>query len=144
MSVYATILQLQEKNALLRHQLFSPKSERSPENADSPQLAMFNEAEELVEEPAAEPAEAETEEVVAPVKRRGKRKPLPGNLPRIEVIHELPEHELTCKCAPAWSHSARGCSIASAVMPWVWGAVPADNRIAGAAVTRRRLLVTAP
>ena len=92
----ALILQLQEENALLRHKLFSPKSERSPEDADSPQLAMFNEAEELIEAPAAEPAEAE--EVVAPVKRRGKRKPLPANLPRMEVIHELPEHELTCAC----------------------------------------------
>lgn len=96
----ALILQLQEENALLRHKLFSPKSERSPEGADSPQLAMFNEVEELIEAPAAEPAEAEAEaeEVVAPVKRRGKRKPLPANLPRVEVIHELPEHERTCAC----------------------------------------------
>ncbi|WP_313489246.1 IS66 family transposase, partial [Stutzerimonas nitrititolerans] len=92
----ARIEQLQEQVALLRHKLFSPKSERSPEDADSPQLAMFNEAEELIEALAAEPAEAE--EVVAPVKRRGKRKPLPANLPRVEVIHELPEHELTCAC----------------------------------------------
>ncbi len=38
------------------------------------------------------------EEVVASAKRRGKRKPLPAVLPRIEVIHELPEHELTCAC----------------------------------------------
>ncbi|MCR1828499.1 IS66 family transposase, partial [Pseudomonas oleovorans] len=90
------VAQLQEQVALLRHKLFSPKSERSPEDADSPQLAMFNEVEELIEAPAAEPAEAE--EVVAPVKRRGKRKPLPANLPRMEVIHELPEHELTCAC----------------------------------------------
>ena len=94
----ALVLQLQEQVALLRHKLFSPKSERSPEDADSPQLAMFNEAEELVEEPTAEPAEAEAEEVVAPIKRRGKRKPLPANLPRVEVVHELPEHELTCAC----------------------------------------------
>ncbi|WP_122532510.1 IS66 family transposase, partial [Pseudomonas viridiflava] len=35
---------------------------------------------------------------VIPAKRRGKRKPLPADLPRIEVIHELPEHELTCVC----------------------------------------------
>ena len=40
----ALVLQLQEQVALLRHKLFSPKSERSPEDADSPQLAMFNEA----------------------------------------------------------------------------------------------------
>jgi transposase len=38
------------------------------------------------------------EEVVAPTPRRGKRKPLSAELPRIEVIHELPEHELTCAC----------------------------------------------
>ncbi|MHC5352558.1 transposase domain-containing protein, partial [Metapseudomonas furukawaii] len=87
----ALVLQLQEQVALLRHKLFSPKSERSPEDADSPQLAMFNEAEELLEEPAGGSSEAEAEEVVAPVKRRGKRKPLPANLPRVDVIHELPE-----------------------------------------------------
>jgi len=59
---------------------------------------MFNEAEELIEALSAAPAEAEAEEIVAPVKRRGKRKPLPANLPRVEVIHDLPEHELTCTC----------------------------------------------
>ncbi len=97
----ARIEQLQEQVALLRHKLFSPKSERSPEDADSPQLAMFNEVEELIEAAAAPSeaeAEAEAEEIVAPVKRRGKRKPLPANLPRVEVIHDLPEHELTCAC----------------------------------------------
>ncbi len=31
----ALVLQLQEQVALLRHKLFSPKSERSPEDADS-------------------------------------------------------------------------------------------------------------
>ncbi|SDI30362.1 Transposase [Pseudomonas benzenivorans] len=93
---HGKVAQLQEQVALLRHKLFSPKSERSPEDADSPQLAIFNEAEELIEEPVAAPSEAE--EVVAPLKRRGKRKPLPANLPRVEVIHELPEHELTCAC----------------------------------------------
>ena len=106
------VAQLQEQVALLRHKLFSPKSERSPEDADSPQLAMFNEVEELIEAPAAEPAEAE--EVVAPVKRRGKRKPLPANLPRMEVIHELPEHELTCACG-ACKQSI--CSIGTLSLP---------------------------
>ena len=96
----ALVLQLQEENALLRHKLFSPKSERSPEDADSPQLAMFNEAEELVEAPvpAVTGDEAEIEEVVALAKPRGKRKPLPANLPRVEIVHELPEHERTCAC----------------------------------------------
>jgi transposase len=91
------IEQLKEQVALLRQRLFGRKSEQSVD-ADSPQLPMFDEAEQLV---AAEPeaaAEAEAEEAVAPLKRRGKRVPLPADLPRIEVIHELPEHELTCAC----------------------------------------------
>lgn len=94
----ALVLQLQEQVALLRHKLFSPKSERSPEDADSPQLAMFNEAEELLEEAAGGSGETEVEEAVTPVKRRGKRKPLPAELPRVEIVHELPEHERTCAC----------------------------------------------
>ncbi|WP_371365446.1 IS66 family transposase [Pseudomonas sp. QL9] len=94
----ALVLQLQEQIALLRHKLFSPKSERSPEDAESPQLAMFNEAEELLEEAAGGSGEAEVEEVVAPVKRRGKRKLLLAELPRVEIVHELPEPERTCAC----------------------------------------------
>ncbi|MNZ81116.1 Transposase IS66 family protein [compost metagenome] len=59
---------------------------------------MFNEAEELAEATPDAAAEEAEEELVAPLKRRGKRKPLPANLPRVEVIHDLPEHERTCEC----------------------------------------------
>jgi len=34
--------------------------------------------------------ESETEEIVAPVKSRGKRKPLPANQPRVEALHARP------------------------------------------------------
>lgn len=84
---------LEEENALLRHRLFARKSEKTDDAASS-QLALFNEAESLAE-PVAEGTE---EESVKPAKRRGKRKALPADLPRIDVIHELPEHELTCAC----------------------------------------------
>ncbi|MBN2975172.1 IS66 family transposase [Pseudomonas lactucae] len=87
------IVHLEEENALLRQRLFGRKSEQTADLA-TPQLALFNEAESIAE-PVDEDVE---EEVVAPGKRRGKRKPLPADLPRIEVIHELPEHELTCAC----------------------------------------------
>jgi hypothetical protein len=80
---------LEEENALLRQCLFGRKSEQTADSA-TPQLALFNEAESVVE-PIDEAAE---EEVVAPTQRRGKRKPLPADLPRIEVIHELPENDL--------------------------------------------------
>ncbi|WP_346727530.1 IS66 family transposase [Pseudomonas sp. SWRI81] len=87
------MVHLEEENALLRQRLFGRKSEQTA-NLATPQLALFNEAESIAE-PVDEDVE---EEVVAPGKRRGKRKPLPADLPRIEVIHELPEHELTCAC----------------------------------------------
>ena len=87
------IVHLEEEVALLRQRLFGRKTEQTSDAA-MPQLPLFDEAESL-----AEPLdEAGDEEVVAPTKRRGKRKPLPADLPRIEVVHELPEHELTCAC----------------------------------------------
>lgn len=48
----ALVLQLQDQFALLRHKLLSSTSERSPEDAESPQMGLFNEAEKLLEEPA--------------------------------------------------------------------------------------------
>ncbi|EKT4525075.1 transposase, partial [Pseudomonas putida] len=84
---------LEEQVALLRQRLFGRQSEQSVDPT-TPQMALFNEAEHEVELAY----EAAEEEVVAPAKRRGKRKPLPADLPRIEVIHELPEHELACAC----------------------------------------------
>lgn len=88
---------LREQIALLTQRLFGRKSEQTVD-PDSPQLEIFNEAESLVEVVAEAPVDEVEEEVVAPTKRRGKRKPLPAELPRVEVIHELPEHELTCEC----------------------------------------------
>lgn len=88
---------LREQNALLIQRLFGRKSEQTAD-PDSPQLEFFNEAESLAEAAPEVAADEVEEEVVAPIKRRGKRKPLPAELPRVEVIHELPEHELTCEC----------------------------------------------
>jgi hypothetical protein len=39
--------------------------------------------------------------------------PLPADLPRIEVIHEPPKHELTCTCG--WLHFLRFDKLASSV-----------------------------
>jgi transposase len=91
------ILLLREQNALLIQRLFGRKFEQTIDS-DSPQLEIFNEAESLVEAAPEAVVDDVEEEVVAPTKRRGKRKPLPAELPRVEVVHELPEHELTCAC----------------------------------------------
>ncbi|WP_406645033.1 effector protein Tle3 domain-containing protein [Pseudomonas quasicaspiana] len=87
------IVRLEEQNALLLQRLFGRKSEQTAD-AETPQLALFNQVESVVEPVD----EASDEEVAAPIKRRGKRKPLPADLPRIEIIHERPEHEVTCVC----------------------------------------------
>jgi transposase len=87
------IVDLKEQIKLLRDRIFGRKSEQTVE-PNTPQLALFNDPE-SEPMPAVEDAD---EDVVAPVPCRGKRKPLSADLPRIEVIHELPEHELTCAC----------------------------------------------
>ena len=90
------IIDLKEQIKLLRDRLFGRKSEQTVD-PETPQLVLFNEAE-SVAMPIADKAGDETEEVVTPTKHRGKCKPLSADLPRIEVVHELPEHELTCAC----------------------------------------------
>ena len=87
------IVDLKEQIKLLRQRLFGRKSEQTVD-PQTPQLALFNEPESL----AVPVTDESDEEVVAPTKLRGKRKPLSADLPRIEIIHELPEHELTCAC----------------------------------------------
>lgn len=91
------IERLREQNALLIQRLFGRKSEQSSD-PDSPQLEIFNEAESLAEATPEAPVDAVEEDAGAPTKRRGKRTPLPAELPRLVVTHELPEHELTCAC----------------------------------------------
>lgn len=79
---------LEEQLRLLLHKRFGASSER---NAD--QLGLFNEAETPVEQ--AEDNEPPSE-VSTHTRRRGKRAPLPDVLPRVEVVHELAEHERRC------------------------------------------------
>lgn len=92
-SYQARIVDLKDQIRLLRDRLFGRKSEQTVE-PNTQQLALFNEPE---SEPMPSVGGAD-EEVVVPTVRRGTRKLLSVELPRIEVIHELPEHELTCAC----------------------------------------------
>ncbi len=98
------ITQLQEQVALLRDRLFGRKSEQTSD-PESPQLPLLNEAEVLAERSNGDGEDEDEDDVesielrpVAVSKPRGKRQSLPAELPRIEVVHELPEHELTCEC----------------------------------------------
>ena len=72
------IVDLKEQIKLLRDRLFGRKSEQTVE-PNTPQLALFNEPE---SEPISSIGDAD-EEVVTPTSRRGKRKPLSADIPRI-------------------------------------------------------------
>lgn len=85
---------LKERIDLLLAQLYGKKSERKPILEDPDQMSYL---EELVEEPIVEPVE---EKVAVPAHTRKKagRKPLPEELPRVEVIHDIPEDQKQCNC----------------------------------------------
>ena len=93
------IQHLLEQFILLRHKQFGSSSEML-----SAQARLFDEAEAL----AADATEAQD---IAPipepiplvagkptVKARGKRAPLPAELPRVDIVHDVPEAERTCPC----------------------------------------------
>ena len=89
----ATIAALQEQVRLLLARRFGASSERVADG----QLGLFNEAEELAADSAPDAEEGDEETVaVTGRRRRGKRRPLPEHLPRIEIVHELPEAERVC------------------------------------------------
>lgn len=92
-------LNLFEENRILKEQvnnlqdkLFGRKTEKTIR--DDGQLSLFD-----IPEPQLPILEKTEETIVASHtrKKRG-RKPLPANLPRVEVIHELSEQERQCAC----------------------------------------------
>jgi transposase len=85
---------LEERVRFLQRELFGRKSEKRPLEPEGRQLELFNEAEVLTEK------QAEEETLVVPehTRRRPKRKPLPKDLPRVEVIHDLDEEQKVCAC----------------------------------------------
>ncbi len=108
---------LAEYVRLLKSKHFGPSSERS---GSSSQLGLFNEAEALADEDGegvregeeveegeeaaqAEAHEGHEDEIEVPShkRRRGKRRPLPEDLPRIEIVHDLEDHEKVCPNDPS-------------------------------------------
>lgn len=83
---------LREELRLLKANKFGPRSEAAPTG----QGQLFNEAEFFDTEPPAPADEDETIEVPAHRRKRGGRKPLPENLPRVDVVHDLPDDKKVC------------------------------------------------
>ena len=76
---------------LERHRHYGTKSEKHPGQGE-----LFDEA----ESEASQESDADSTATSKPAKKhkRGIRKPLPTDLPRIEHVHELPANERHCPC----------------------------------------------
>ncbi len=88
------IEQLLEQFRLQRHRQFGASSEQAPGQGH-----LFNEVEilasENIDDDAEEnPVSAEGKKKLA----RGRRQPLPAELPRIDIIHDIAESEKVCAC----------------------------------------------
>ena len=94
-AVQSHINALEEKIRYLQGKLFGRRSEKHVLNDDS-QVRLFDEPEDAVDQEAV----SEEEEIIVPAHRRKKpgRKPLPEDLPRVDVIHDLKEEEKVCGC----------------------------------------------
>jgi transposase len=93
---------LQRENGFLVEQvrhlntiLYGRKSEKSDYNQD--QLYIFNEAEKIVATSAEEEKAAEIT-VPAHTRKKTGRRPLPADLPREVVVHDLKEEDKVCNC----------------------------------------------
>jgi transposase len=85
---------LQNEISWLKGQLFGRSSEKTPAADINPdQQWLFNEAETLADATATAP-----ESVTIPAYERGKRgrKKISADLPRVEVIHDLPDEQKVC------------------------------------------------
>jgi transposase len=86
--LHSRVVTLQEQLNLALARRYAASSEKlSPD-----QIRLFDEA----EVQAVAPAEDETITVPAHTRRKRGRKPLPEALPRVEVVHELPDNERIC------------------------------------------------
>jgi transposase len=86
---------LEERIRVLEKVIFAPKSEkrRPDEGEGGSQLHLFNEAEALEEKKEEVPLT-----IPEHTRKKPKRKPLPPNLPRIDVIEDIDESEKVCAC----------------------------------------------
>lgn len=101
---------LHEQIRLLRQLLFGKKSEKLPANSTAVQLPLFD----LPEPEYVEPAKVTVE---AHDRKKSGRKPLPPELPRVEIVHDLPEEEKTCACGCALSRIGEEVSEQLDVVP---------------------------
>ncbi|MCF8051498.1 MAG: IS66 family transposase [Desulfobacterales bacterium] len=88
------IQHLEEHIRLLQNEIFGRKSEKHrPENRN--QILLFEDAADLCSD---EPDTDEEIVVGSHIRNKRGRKPLPADLPRVEIVHDLDDSEKLCSC----------------------------------------------
>ncbi len=105
---------LQEQVRHLYDKLFGRKSEKSRYGEESPQLMLFDMPEPDPEATAEEPVEVEKH-----TRRKKGRKPLPDNLPRVEIVHDIDEQQKVCHCGAKLSKVSEEVSEKLDIIPAV-------------------------
>ena len=85
---------LEEQFRIAQHKQFGKSTEGHPGQGE-----LFNEAEELVAE-----VETPEQEAISYTRNKPKRKPLPKDLPREVIVHDIPEADKTCDCCASELH----------------------------------------
>lgn len=93
---HQTIQCLEEEKKLLLHRLFGKKSEKLTAE-DILQGRLFDEAEVHIDN-ATDDSDAATTTVQSHTRKKTGKKPLPADLPRVDIIHDIAEEEKHCPC----------------------------------------------
>lgn len=109
---------LEEQVRLLRHKRFGASTEKSDEQAE-----LFNEAEaadlDAEDGDTEETSDVETETETIEYERRKSRgrKPLPADLPRVRIEHDLVDADKVCDCGCALTHIGEDVSEQLDIIP---------------------------
>jgi transposase len=91
--LHARVAWFEEQFRLLKHRQYGTSSE-----THTMQALLFNEAEVLASVPEEEPS---SDESTPKVRSHRGRKPLPKDLPRQTIVHDLPDEQKVCACGCA-------------------------------------------
>lgn len=99
----------------LRGKLFGRTSEKYAKDSSVVPLPFFDMPEPEMDQEASSPVE----EVAVPAHTRQKRgrKPLPEDLPRVEIVHDLPDEEKVCSCGQELSRMGEEVSEQLDIIP---------------------------
>jgi len=101
---------LLEQIRYLRQQLFGRQSEKLPANSTTVQLPLFD----MPEPEHIEPAKVAVE---SHDRKKPGRKPLPPELPRVEMVHDLSEEKKICACGYQMSRGGEEVSEQLDIIP---------------------------